>query len=141
MSLGGQLVLSFLNGFQSFVSGGAIFTLLTADFPLTGAFSDVANGARLATIDGLGSFVVHYGAGSAYGANNLVLTSAIPEPSSFALLLGGAGVLGLFRRRSRHAENRLGGMAACSRMSNTQAGGVAHLSPCMVAAEWTSSVA
>jgi hypothetical protein len=103
VSLGGQLVLSFLNGFQSMVSDSNIFTLLTADAPLTGAFSDVANGARLATADGLGSFVVHYGAGSAYGANNLVLTNAIPEPSIFVMLLVGVAVLPLVRRPVRGA--------------------------------------
>jgi hypothetical protein len=62
-------------------------------------FDNVANGARLTTADGLASFQVNYGAGSPYGANNLVLSDphAVPEPATLMLLAGAAAVLGVFR--------------------------------------------
>lgn len=81
------------------------FTLLTAGSAITGSFSNVANGQRLDTIDGDGSFVVNYGAGSAFGANQLVLSNfgpaSAPEPAGFALIGAVAGGILLRRRRIR----------------------------------------
>lgn len=46
--------------------------------------------ARLASLDGVGSFQVNYGTGSAFAANSLVLSNfvAVPEPSTWALMVG-----------------------------------------------------
>jgi T5SS/PEP-CTERM-associated repeat protein len=42
---------------------------------LVGQFDNVANGQRLTTVDGLGSFVVNYGAGSPFSPTQIVLSS------------------------------------------------------------------
>ena len=70
---------------------------------LAGVFDNVANGGRLTSADGTTSFQVNYGAGSPYGANNLVLSDpeAVPEPMSLVLLVGGAAALALVRYRKR----------------------------------------
>ena len=61
-TLAGVLRLSLINGFVP--APNNIFTALAAG-NLSGVFSNVANGQRLTTADGLGSFVVRYGPGSA----------------------------------------------------------------------------
>jgi hypothetical protein len=103
VGLDGTLELHMLNGFQLELEPGQIFTLLTSNSLLTGVFDNIASGARLTTADGLASFQVNYGAGSKYGANNLVLSDprAVPEPASIVLLAGGALALSLFRARRR----------------------------------------
>src|SRR5439155_11287751 len=58
-TLAGSLHVSFINGFQSSVTTSATFTVLTAG-TLAGAFANIANGARLTTDDGFGSFHVAY---------------------------------------------------------------------------------
>ncbi len=58
-TLGGELHLSFLNGFVP--TGTESFGILRGTGGVNGAFSNVADGQRLATSDGIGSFVVHYG--------------------------------------------------------------------------------
>jgi T5SS/PEP-CTERM-associated repeat protein len=68
--LGGNLQLTMLNGFVP--TAANTFTILQSTGPLTGAFANVANGQRLAT--GLGSFVVNYGPGSPFGAQQVVLS-------------------------------------------------------------------
>jgi len=88
VSLGGELDLSFLNGFESELSSEETFTLLTASNGITGLFDNIANGAVLDTSDGLGSFVVNYGPTSPFGSNEVVLTqgvSTVPEPSGICL--------------------------------------------------------
>src|SRR6185436_13790190 len=66
-SLGGTLAVSFINGFEKTITNGASFTLMSAS-SLSGAFANVANGARLVTTDGLADFVV------TYSGANLVLS-------------------------------------------------------------------
>jgi fibronectin-binding autotransporter adhesin len=90
-TLGGALQLSLLNGFLP--SPSDTFTVLSAAGNLLGSFSNVPSGSRLATSDGLGSFLVSYGAGSSFNAKQVVLSNfvAVPEPSTLAmvcLLLG-----------------------------------------------------
>ncbi|MBA3963745.1 MAG: S-layer family protein, partial [Chthoniobacterales bacterium] len=58
VSLGGQLVVSFVNSFQATNSNN--FTVLSSTGPLAGAFSNVASGTRLSVTDGSGSFLVTY---------------------------------------------------------------------------------
>jgi len=46
---------------------------------LSGALSNVANGATLSTAGGEGTFVVNYGAGSAFDVNSVVLSNFAPS--------------------------------------------------------------
>ncbi len=91
-----------LGGFQSTLASTDTFTVVTAT-NLTGAFTNVANGQRLFTSDGLGSFQINYGAGSAFALNSVVLTNfvPIPEPSTYALLGLGLLVMLVASRRRR----------------------------------------
>jgi len=104
LALSGMLQITFGAGFENSVTAIDTFTLLSAS-SLSGSFANVANGGRLVTSDGLGSFQVNYGAGSIFTANQVVLSgfAAVPEPSTWApLLLGGAIVaLGARRRRAQ----------------------------------------
>ena len=49
VALGGQLVLSFANGFQNSVTGSDTFTLMTTN-GLNGSFTNIASGSRLQTV-------------------------------------------------------------------------------------------
>lgn len=103
LALNGSLQLFTAPAFRASLSGTETFTILTAA-SLSGAFANIASGARLVTADGNGSFLVSYGAGSPFSANSVVLSSfaPIPEPSTWILLaLGGAGTLVAARRRRR----------------------------------------
>lgn len=101
-AMGGQLALMLTNGFVP--TGGLTFTVL-ATTGLSGTFGNVANGQRLLTTDGLGSFQVNYGSGSLFAANAVVLShwTPVPEPSTWALLITGllAGAVHFRRRRAR----------------------------------------
>ena len=70
--LGGNLQLKLLGGFLP--SQTSSFTIFDSR-GITGSFANVANGLRLATADGLGSFVVHYGAGSTFDPTQIVLSN------------------------------------------------------------------
>ncbi len=101
-SLGGYLVLNFANGFRSSVTASDSFTLLSAS-SVSGAFTNVASGARISTTDGLGSFQINYGGGGLVTATSFV---AIPEPSTWALLAAGlVGGTVIRRVRSRRASS------------------------------------
>ncbi|MDQ6624419.1 MAG: hypothetical protein M3Y86_13165, partial [Verrucomicrobiota bacterium] len=69
VSLGGNLLLSFVNGFQNSVTPNDTFTVLNSSSTLSGAFANVASGARLGTSGAEGSFVVTYGSGSVVLSN------------------------------------------------------------------------
>ncbi len=74
MSIGGQLVVSFVSGFQNAVESSDEFTLLSASsVGLGGLFTNVAPGARLETSDGFGSFQVDY------DATQIVLSNFVSE--------------------------------------------------------------
>ena len=75
LALGGQLVLTFANGFQNSVTNDDDFTVLNALGPITGSgrFTNVASGDRLDTSDGFGSFQVDY------DATRVVLSNFIPN--------------------------------------------------------------
>ena len=66
----GLLQLTLINGFIP--SSSDEFTVLSAD-SLLGLFNNVTSGQRLETTDGLGSFVVNYGVGSAFDESRIVL--------------------------------------------------------------------
>ena len=74
LALGGQLVLTFANGFQNSVTNTDNFTVLNAfAVGLGGRFTNVASGDRLDTSDGFGSFQVDY------DATRVVLSNFIPN--------------------------------------------------------------
>jgi fibronectin-binding autotransporter adhesin len=102
LSLGGNLQVSFINGFDTTVANGMTFDLISST-SLSSTFLNAPNGSRLTTADGLGSFIVNYGAGSNFGVNDVVLSSfqPVPEPATWVLLVSGAGLLGLALRRRR----------------------------------------
>ena len=73
-TIGGQLQLALINGF---LPGPANqFALLDAAM-LSGTFSNIGSGQRLTTLDGLGSFLVHYGATSTFDPTQVVLTDFV----------------------------------------------------------------
>jgi len=84
-SIIGNLVLENLNS-TVMPPASTTYTVLTAG-SLTGAFANAANGTRLDTIDGSGSFVVNYGAGSPFNSNHVVLSDFLTDgqPGDFDL--------------------------------------------------------
>ncbi len=81
-TLGGDLILELIDGFGQDVTASDTFTIIDAEEPIDGQFANVANGQRLDTADGVGSFLVHYGADSAFDDKLVVLSdflrAAIP---------------------------------------------------------------
>ena len=69
--LGGQLNLTLINGFVP--TSAQTFTIFQAA-SLLNDFSNVADGQRLTTIDGTGSFLIHYGPTSIFNQNQIWLT-------------------------------------------------------------------
>ncbi len=82
--LNGTLLISFANGFQSSVTNGNTFTLMTTS-GFSGAFANVVSGSRLLTSDGFGSFIV------TYSGTTLTLSNFISGAANFATWLGGTG--------------------------------------------------
>jgi T5SS/PEP-CTERM-associated repeat protein len=71
-TIDGQLNLSLIDGADPLPS--QTFIILDAN-TLIGSFDNIASGQRLTTSDGLGSFLVNYGAGSAFDPTQIVLSS------------------------------------------------------------------
>ena len=106
VTLGGDLDLSFANGFATIVTSSEMFDVMTlgSDDVLAGSFADVANGGRIETDDGSGSFLVTYG-GGAPSANEIVLSNfqaTVPEPP-LAGALTTIGIFALMARRQRES--------------------------------------
>lgn len=98
LALDGDLSVSLINGFTP--DSSDTFEIVDSG-SLSGTFDNVANGGTLLTDSGNFSFVVHYGSGSAFDPDSVVLSNfvLIPEPTTLALL--GLGGLGLLVRRHR----------------------------------------
>ncbi len=93
-------------------------TVVEAGEGLTGAFANVASGERLVSSDGLFSFQVSYGAGSAFAPNAIVLSAftLVPEPASATLFMAGLALLAL-RGRAGGMRCRVYRPASSSRRS------------------------
>jgi hypothetical protein len=72
-TLGGALSVSLINNFQSTMTNGASFTVLTAGAPLAGAFTNVASGGLLTTTDGYARFTVRYAGSTSLQLTNMVI--------------------------------------------------------------------
>ncbi|MBE7496315.1 MAG: PEP-CTERM sorting domain-containing protein [Verrucomicrobiaceae bacterium] len=91
LTLAGMLDLDFINDFQNSLANNEILTLATANSAIMGSFSNVASGSYLTTNYPI-ALQVWYGAGSPFGAENLVVV--IPEPSrALLMMLGGLALL------------------------------------------------
>ncbi len=79
----GELEIALISDFLPEASDS--FTILTAATGISGAFANVANGQRLTTIDGFGSFLAHYGGASTLDPNQLILDAfqAVPLPGDY----------------------------------------------------------
>jgi hypothetical protein len=75
VTLAGSLLPGLLPGFEGAISGSDQFTVLerTSGLALAGAFANVASGGRVPVNPGMGTMAVSYGAGSAFGAQRVVL--------------------------------------------------------------------
>jgi T5SS/PEP-CTERM-associated repeat protein len=71
-ALGGTLELNLTSGFVPTALNS--FDILRSDGNITGSFANVANGQRLFTADGLGSFLVNYGPGNP-NSNHVILSA------------------------------------------------------------------
>ncbi|MBI3867540.1 MAG: trypsin-like serine protease [Verrucomicrobia bacterium] len=71
--LGGQLELDILNGFEDRLTRNDSFRILSSSH-LEGVFDNVTPGGRLNSVDGRGSFLVHYGGESPFAPNEVVLS-------------------------------------------------------------------
>ncbi len=74
--LDGNLQLKLIDGLVP--SADDSFVILEAASGIFGMFVNVANGQRLTTSDGTGSFLIHYGVGSAFDPTQIVLTDFLP---------------------------------------------------------------
>lgn len=83
LTLGGNLSVSFISGFNNTITDLDTFTVLLADGGMTGLFANVVNGGTLTTSDGLGTFLV------TYQGNTITLSNfaAVPEPNVLSLML------------------------------------------------------
>jgi len=103
-TLGGLLDVDVPDGTSDPFNTLGSFVLLSSGSTIGGSFSNVASGSRLVTPDG--SFLVSYGAGSAFDPKQLVISdfqaaSPVPEPAAAALLFAVGPLLARRRRRRR----------------------------------------
>jgi hypothetical protein len=73
LSLAGPLAITLPGGIHEEINDNSVIEMGVAS-AISGAFSNAPNGSRLATADHLGSFIIHYGAGSPFNADNIMLT-------------------------------------------------------------------
>ena len=79
---GGNLQLRLINNFVP--SSTDTFEVLRVVNNIGGSYDNVGSGQRLPTSDGSGSFLVHYGAGSPFNPDKIILSSFLPAlPGDF----------------------------------------------------------
>jgi hypothetical protein len=105
ISLAGTLELGTVNGY-SFAAGDSLTLLTFAPGSLTGSFDNVVYGAlaSLGTGPAIGAGLlldVHYN--NNLGNVQLSVTTAVPEPANWALILSGLGLVGWVARRRKPA--------------------------------------
>jgi hypothetical protein len=71
--LGGKLSASLVLNYQSVMTNGASFTIMTNNNNFTGAFTNVASGGLLTTTDGYARFTVLYAGSKTLRLTNLVI--------------------------------------------------------------------
>lgn len=99
VTLGGLLSINLVNDFRNSASPATTFTVLTAG-ALTGTFTNAVNGARFWATDEQSSFIVNYTPTGVTLTNFQVIP--IPEPSTWALMIAGLGVIAVSAwRRAR----------------------------------------
>jgi hypothetical protein len=99
LTLDGALMIKFFGGYETALTMGSIFEIVTSNAPVQSMFSNVASGSQIWDFDHHHLFEVWYGASSMFGTNNVVLFALTPEPSRGILLLAGAFSFILRRRR------------------------------------------
>ena len=73
--LNGKLSVSLVEGFESVITNGSSFVVMSNSTPFTGTFTNVANGGLLATTDGYARFTALY-AGRTLVLTNLVIVDS-----------------------------------------------------------------
>ncbi len=76
LTLGGNLLVSFIDGFENLIKNADTFDLITSNASLAGSLSNVQSGKRLATNDGKGAFIATYN-----GGNKVTLSQFLPPPT------------------------------------------------------------
>ncbi len=89
---GPELRISLIGKAEQTILPASTFTIITAS-SLTGRFANVANGGRLDTADGLGSFQVNYGPESAFESNAVVLSAFARNQEAPVITLDANGLL------------------------------------------------
>ena len=94
-TLGGALEVSLLQSFAGLET--STFTFLTAQ-SVIGTFNGIADGDRIFTVDGSGSFLVDY-TSDAVLLTSFQTTAPVPEPETWMLMGAGLALLGAVKRR------------------------------------------
>lgn len=89
---GPDLRISLIGKAEQTILPTSTFTVIRAS-SLTGRFANVANGGRLDTADGLGSFQVNYGPESAFEPDAVVLSAFAPNQEAPVITLAANGLL------------------------------------------------
>ncbi len=89
---GPDLRISLIGEAEQAILPTSTFTIITAT-SLTGRFANVANGGRLDTADGLGSFQVNYGSESGFEPNAVVLSAFTRKQEPPVVSLAANGLL------------------------------------------------
>ena len=85
-TVSGVLEISILSPAAASILPTDVFVLTEATGGISGLFSNVASGVRLASVDGLGSFEIHYGE-APYESQLVATNFLVPEPRPAALAI------------------------------------------------------
>ncbi len=103
VALDGTLIVELVDGFDASIQVGDTFTVLSAS-SLSGSVANAAHGETI-TIGAI-ELQVNYGPNSSFGANSVVISTAlVPEPSTLEMVAVGV-VVTLTRRSARRTRRR-----------------------------------